>query len=101
MGHKTGIERALEKFDGSPTKLAAATDGKVLRQHIEHWLKTGRVPVEKCPAIAAASGVTCDALNPDFDWDFVRANLAQEPAAPVPPTPDATESIAEGQGAHV
>lgn len=72
MAQATGIHRAVEKFDGSPTKLAAATDGKVLRQHIEHWLKTGRVPVDKCPVIFAATAIPCEELNPEFDWASLR-----------------------------
>lgn len=68
MGKKSGIQIALDKFDGSPTKLAAAVGNGVLRQHVQHWLKAGRVSPEKCPEVSAATGVTCEALNDNVDW---------------------------------
>lgn len=78
MEQKTGIELALEKFDKSPSKLAQAVGGSVLRQHIEHWLKTGRVPAEKAPDVMLASGISVDLLCPDANWDAVRnAHLPQ------------------------
>lgn len=72
MEQKTGIELALEKFDGSPTKLAAAVGSAVLRQHIEHWVKAGRVPADKAPDVSAATGIACDVLCPGVSWDKVR-----------------------------
>lgn len=77
MGQKTGIQAAVDKFGGSPSKLATEVGRKnVLRQHIEHWLKAGKVPVEHCPAVAAASGVSCERLNPGFDWSSLRKAVA-------------------------
>lgn len=72
MEQKKGIELALEKFDNSPTKLAQAVGGSVIRQHIEHWLKSGRVPAEKAPDVMAATGVAVDLLCPDTNWSAVR-----------------------------
>lgn len=72
MEHKTGIELALEKFDNSPTKLAQAVAGLVLRQHVEHWLKAGKVPADKAPDVMLASGVSVDLLCPDTNWMAVR-----------------------------
>jgi len=72
MDHKNGIELALHKFDNSPTKLALAVGGTVLRQHIEHWLKAGKVPAERAPDVALASGVPLELLCPDTNWAAVR-----------------------------
>lgn len=72
MQHKTGIEQALEKFDNSPTKLANAIGGTVIRQHIEHWLKAGKVPAEKAPNVEAATGIPAESLCPDTDWALIR-----------------------------
>ena len=75
MATKTGIEKAVGKFDGSPTKLAEAVGKGVLRQHVEHWLKSGRVSSERCPEVSAVSGVPCDELNSKIDWKLA-ADLA-------------------------
>ena len=72
MTAKTGIEQALEKYDGSPSKMAEAIGGSVIRQHIEHWLKSGVVPAAKAPDIAIATGISVDLLNPSVNWDAVR-----------------------------
>ena len=76
MGHKTGIQRAVELFDGSPTKLAAAVGNGVIRQHVEHWLKTGRVSSEKCAHVSLATGISVELLNPQEDWAAIRRALA-------------------------
>lgn len=76
MTQKTGIEQALEKYEGSPTKLAEAIGGNVIRQHVEHWLKSGVVPAAKAPDVALATGITVDLLNPSVNWDAVR-NMPQ------------------------
>lgn len=73
METKTGIELALEKFENSPTKLATAINGgSVMRQHVEHWLKSGRVPADKAPDVMIASGVPVDLLCPETNWAAVR-----------------------------
>ena len=72
MESKTGIELALEKFDNSPTKLANAVGGSVIRQHVEHWLKAKKVPADKAPDVMVASGVMVDLLSPDTNWEAVR-----------------------------
>lgn len=79
MGTKTGIQTAVDKFDGSPSKLAEAIGGGVLRQHVEHWLKVGRVSAERCPDVFAATGVPCEDLNDKVNWALVRGD-AREPA---------------------
>lgn len=77
MAQKTGIQRAVELFGNSPTKLAAAVGNGVVRQHIEHWLSVGRVPAEKCPEVAVTTGVALEELNDKVNWGLVRG----EPAA--------------------
>ena len=77
MIHVTGIHRALAVFDGSPSKLAEAVGNGVCRQHVEHWLKVGRVSAERCPDVSAASGIACRDLNDRVNWDLV--NKATKP----------------------
>lgn len=69
---ETGIQKALDKFDGSPTKLAEAVGGNVLRQHVEHWVKAGVVPAARAPDVEAATGIPVEALNPSVNWAVVR-----------------------------
>lgn len=80
MANISGIQRAINRFDGSPSKLAAAVGGDVRRQHVEHWLKAGRVPMDKCAAVSKASGVSCYDLNDDVDWTLLTEVMAAEPA---------------------
>ena len=72
MSKKTGIQLAVDKFDGSPSKLAQACGNGILRQHVEHWRKAGRVSAEHTPVVSAASGVPCELLNDRVDWSLVR-----------------------------
>ena len=97
MEHETGLTKAIEIFQGSPSKLAAALDGDVKRQNVEHWVKTGVVPAERCPAIEEATGglVRCEDLRPDVRWDVLRKNT---PPALANTAQAATKSVAE-QGA--
>ncbi len=77
MAKKNGIQQALEKFENSPSKLAAALPETVLRQHVEHWIKTGKVPADKAPDVEKASGVPCELLNPDVNWAVIRGTAQQ------------------------
>jgi DNA-binding transcriptional regulator YdaS (Cro superfamily) len=70
---KTGIEQALEMFGGSPTRLARAVGDPVIRQHVEHWLKAGRVPADKAPSVKRVTGISCDLLCPGVEWAEVAA----------------------------
>ncbi len=72
MEQKTGIEQALSKFEGSPTKLASAIGGKVIRQHVEHWLKAKKVPADRAPDVERVTGIPCEILCPDVNWSVVR-----------------------------
>lgn len=82
MANKTGIQRAVEMFDGSPTKLAEAVGHGVLRQHIEHWLKAGRVSAERAPEVAAATGIAIGDLNDTMNWSLVKKVInAKKPSS--------------------
>lgn len=95
MEPKTGIQEAVDKFDGSPTKLAAAVGNGVLRQHIEHWLTTGRVAAEKCPDVAEATGIALERLNDKTNWEKVRRIRRKRREAIDCAAPVAPESIAK------
>lgn len=79
MAEKTGIELAIERFDNSPTKLARAVGGTTIRQHVEHWLKAGKVPADKAPDVMAATGIPVEELCPDTNWAVVRNTTAPHP----------------------
>lgn len=79
MEQITGIQRAVE-LKGSPGKLAEAVGNGVLRQHVEHWLKKGRVSAEKAPDVSAATGIPLAELNEKVNWDLV----SKCAVAPVP-----------------
>jgi DNA-binding transcriptional regulator YdaS (Cro superfamily) len=42
---------------------------------VNQWVKDGKIPIERCPAIekATAGVVRCEDLRPDFDWAYLRA----------------------------
>lgn len=81
MDSSTGIQRAVEKA-GSPAKLADLVGNGVLRQHVEHWLKVGRVSAERTPDVSAATGVAPEALNDRVNWALVRAGAEPTEADP-------------------
>lgn len=100
------VQRALDMFGGSATKLAAAIGGGVLRQNVEHWLKSGRVPVEHSAAFSAATRIPLWDIHPDSwyrTWPMlidthgapaVPADVVPMPAANVNPHPGATHAAA-------
>jgi len=79
MSQVTGIQRAVEKFE-TPAKLAEAVGNGVLRQHVEHWLKAGRVSAERAPEVAAVSGVPLEDLNDRVNWSLVRVKPSKKAA---------------------
>jgi hypothetical protein len=91
MSAVSGVKRAVDRFDGSPTKMAAALGGDVLRQHVEHWLKVGRVPPEHAPAVTAKTSVPLWELRPD-DWYKIWPYLIGAAGAPAIPMDDAMRS---------
>ncbi len=42
--------------------------GEKRTQTVANWLKRG-APMEKCPAIESLTGVPCEVLRPDVNWD--------------------------------
>jgi DNA-binding transcriptional regulator YdaS (Cro superfamily) len=45
-------------------------------QQVWNWTVSGRAPVSACPKIEAATGVPCEELRPDINWDYMRKKLA-------------------------
>ncbi len=99
MEQKSGIQRAVDVHGGSASKLAFAIGGNVIRQHVEYWLKTGRVPAEHCPAIEQATGglVTCEELRPDVLWSVIRGNPAIDLATIDQPAAEAAATQAQDE----
>jgi hypothetical protein len=92
MAKLTPIQRALVKFDGSPTKMAAAIGSGVLRQHVEHWAKSGNVPTEYCRAVYDLTGVApweWEARR--NDWYRIWPDLIGRKGAPAVPSTDKQE----------
>jgi hypothetical protein len=89
MPKQTPAQRALAKFDGSPTKMAAALGNGVLRQHVEHWVKSasGRIPTEHVRAVHELTGVKVWEFRPD-DWHRIWPDLIGSKGAP-PIAPEA------------
>jgi len=71
MDQKTGIQRALDQFEGSASKLAKAAGGEITRQNVEHWQKVGRVAMDKCGYVRAATGISLQELNDTVNWDSI------------------------------
>jgi DNA-binding transcriptional regulator YdaS (Cro superfamily) len=80
MEAQTGIQRAVEMM-GSPAKLADAVGHGVLRQHVEHWLKTGCVSAKQAPHVAGVTGIPLEKLNDQVPWDKVPKTLRQSKPA--------------------
>ena len=59
------LEKAIDVFDGMPSRLAAAIDESPAT--LSNWRKRGRVPAEKCRKIEVATGgrVPRSMLRPD------------------------------------
>lgn len=85
MENTSGIQRAVD-LKGSPRKLAEAVGNGVLRQHVDHWLKVGRVSAERAPDVFAVTGVPLEQLNDRVNWDAVRrAKRRSTPATQADP----------------
>lgn len=85
MEEKPGIAEAVELADGSPSKLARLIGHGVKRQHVEYWLRTGSVPVDRCTPLEQAlqSRVPRWRLRP-HDWHVHWPELKGAPGAPEP-----------------
>ena len=95
MEQKTGIQRAIE-MAGSPAKLAESIGNGVLRQHVEHWLKVGRVSAERAPEVANAFGIPLEDLNDRVNWALVREQPSPQAGADGAPDVAATEGVSHG-----
>lgn len=58
------IDRALAV--ASKSDIARACNQH--RQAVDKWARTGSVPARHCAAIEVLTGVTCEDLRPDIDW---------------------------------
>lgn len=81
MPRLTPVQRALAKFDNTPRLMAAAIGSGVLRQHVEHWVRAGRIPTEHCRRVQELTGVMCWELRPD-DWWRIWPDLRDHKDAP-------------------
>jgi DNA-binding transcriptional regulator YdaS (Cro superfamily) len=62
---ETPLQEAVRKA-GGPTALAGLLD---LRQSaVSNWLMRGQAPLERCAAIEQITGVKCERLRPDVEW---------------------------------
>lgn len=95
METKTGIQRALDLFDRSPSKLALALGNGARRQHVEHWLKTGVVPAQHCPAMQALTAVPCWELRV-HDWHLIWPHLLGADGAPEPRPTEPQREVVNG-----
>lgn len=84
MDDSNPVKLALSKYADSPTKLAEAIGGNVKRQHIEHWLDVGRVPIEHAPKVNELTGIPLWDLCP-LKWHRVWPSLTQLKGAPALP----------------
>jgi DNA-binding transcriptional regulator YdaS (Cro superfamily) len=62
------LERACAQA-GSQTELAREL-GRT-KAAISRW-KREQIPAEVCPAIERLTGVTCEELRPDIEWNVLR-----------------------------
>lgn len=90
MSSHSAIQRAVVFFDGSPTKVAAALAGDVKRQHVEHWIKSGRVPAEHVPALADLTGIPLWEFR-EHDWYRIWPMVIGTPGAPEVPKTEAEQ----------
>ncbi len=67
------LRRAIEAAGGL-AKLGRAVGAST--QQVWNWKSKGRVPISACPKIEAATGVRCEELRPDINWDYMRQKLA-------------------------
>jgi DNA-binding transcriptional regulator YdaS (Cro superfamily) len=69
MTPQQAIRRAAD-IAGGVTKL-----GRILGcspQRVCNWKASGRTPVKFCPIIESVTGVRCEELRPDVNWEYMR-----------------------------
>lgn len=68
---KEALRRAADVLGGQAAlaELLGYTD----RRNVWPWFNTDRkFPAEHCPLVERATGVTCEELRPDVQWDVLR-----------------------------
>jgi DNA-binding transcriptional regulator YdaS (Cro superfamily) len=65
------LNKAIQ-ISGSQSALARKMGIK--QGYVGNWLRSGRVPVERCIQIESVTGgaVRCEELRPDIDWAVLR-----------------------------
>jgi len=63
-------------FD-TPTRNAIAAKFGVSQQAITNWLARDSIPAEKCPDIEQLTGIRCEDLRPDINWDVLRQKVSR------------------------
>jgi len=65
---REALEKALELCGNSQSELARRVGGTVKQPHVWKWIRAGRVPVERVPAVSRATGgqVLPHQLRPDL-----------------------------------
>mgnify|MGYP003404856797 CR=1 FL=1 len=66
MNKITGINAALSSpvVGGSQSKLAGLLGIKP--QAVQRWVRKGQIPLSRTPDVARATGISMEALNPEF-----------------------------------
>ena len=73
------LSTAIDVCGGTPSALAQALGGGLVRQNVEHWIAAKAVPAKHCPSIERETvkrgkPVRCEDLNPDVDWSVLRGS---------------------------
>lgn len=78
----SAIRKAVEAC-GSQSELARRMNDGTKQGHVWYWLKTGRVPAERCSAIEVATEhqVTRKELRPDVFGDIEQSATPSEAEA--------------------
>jgi DNA-binding transcriptional regulator YdaS (Cro superfamily) len=71
---RDALRRAIE-VAGGLAKLGRMIDCSI--QQVWNWTVSGRAPVSACPKIEAATGVPCEELRPEINWEYMRKKLAE------------------------
>lgn len=99
--HMDAFNQAIELV-GGPSKMLAKLKERPGRErlklgHLWHWRKPNVVvPAEYCADVVSAVGgaVTHEQLNPDVDWDLLRAQMCGVAQSDLVYRDDAAEAVA-------
>lgn len=82
----SALEKAISAAEGV-SNLAASIG--VRQNVVSNWRARGQVPLERCAAIEAATGVTCELLRPDVTWLRDKKGRPSAYQVPLGPTSEA------------